>query len=686
MQRLITLPFLLICMVVSGTDYYVRNGGNDSNTGLSDTQAWAHHPWMSTWTGSVTLSAGDVVFMKRGDTWTHTTSGNYMTVGQNGSPGNYIKTTAYGTGNQPHIYHSYISASEYSVIYANAKSYLIFDDLHIEHSTGTYGAGMGFYLNGITNPCHDIIITNCEIENIPHSAVYGAFQCYNIAVGDTTATTTATTSSYSNHIHHFGYSGVGLMGCKQSTLVSNNKVYYNYIHHSTRTTAGNNAYGMFFSTALSENGEPHYCYARYNNIQYILTWEGMDCHSGTYLYYQDNYISNCGFQGIAISTATKGTRELHHIYVDGNTIEYNSGWVTGRELGAIVFWNTDYPSASNNIYIRDNTIFYTSRPASSLFNAITVNCVNGITISGNKIYNGPTVTSGKDAISVYGSYVSNVIIENNFIKQWGNAIRFSGTGMTGSIKIKENIITKPVGFCVGFNNALPSSVNMELYNNVFINESGSSVFYNPYGGGTITAKNNILGRASSGALYYWYLGSGTYNIDYNMYWNSSTASPFYIGGGARTFSVWQSTYGHDEHGYNATNPLFLNSGGSYLLDTDFLIPNGSPSKDKGVGVGISLDYFGNTIGSSPDIGVHECSPSNQAVQVTYITVTGTGGATTITTNKGTLQLSAAVLPTTATNKAVTWSIYQWNRAGIYQCRRPCNSYCKWYCYNKGNSK
>ena len=111
-----------------------------------------------------------------------------------------------------------------------------------------------------------------------------------------------------------------------------------------------------------------------------------------------------------------------------------------------------------------------------------------------------------------------------------------------------------------------------------------------------------------------------------MYWNSSTASPFYTGGSARTFAVWQSTYGHDTHGYNGTNPLFLNAGGSYLLDTDFQIPTGSTAKDHGIGVGISLDYFGNTIGSSPDIGVHEFSGTPEPD--VYPTVV-TGGTTYI---------------------------------------------------------
>jgi uncharacterized protein YjdB len=48
--------------------------------------------------------------------------------------------------------------------------------------------------------------------------------------------------------------------------------------------------------------------------------------------------------------------------------------------------------------------------------------------------------------------------------------------------------------------------------------------------------------------------------------------------------------------------------------------------------------------------------SNQQVPVTGITVAGTGGATIITTNNGTLQLTATVLPVNATNNTVTWTL------------------------------
>ena len=48
--------------------------------------------------------------------------------------------------------------------------------------------------------------------------------------------------------------------------------------------------------------------------------------------------------------------------------------------------------------------------------------------------------------------------------------------------------------------------------------------------------------------------------------------------------------------------------------------------------------------------------SNQIVPVTEIVVTGTGGSSAITTYDGTLQMTAAVSPGTATNKNVTWSV------------------------------
>lgn len=54
--------------------------------------------------------------------------------------------------------------------------------------------------------------------------------------------------------------------------------------------------------------------------------------------------------------------------------------------------------------------------------------------------------------------------------------------------------------------------------------------------------------------------------------------------------------------------------------------------------------------------------TNQLVPVTGITLTGAGGATTIITDHGTLQLNASIFPVNATNKTLTWSVI--NRTGI----------------------
>jgi len=73
--------------------------------------------------------------------------------------------------------------------------------------------------------------------------------------------------------------------------------------------------------------------------------------------------------------------------------------------------------------------------------------------------------------------------------------------------------------------------------------------------------------------------------------------------------------------------------------------------DKGIDVGLSK--FDN----EPDIGAFESlSAIAISTQITRIEVIGTGGITTITRDKGTLQLIASILPDNASDKSVTWSV------------------------------
>jgi len=91
-----------------------------------------------------------------------------------------------------------------------------------------------------------------------------------------------------------------------------------------------------------------------------------------------------------------------------------------------------------------------------------------------------------------------------------------------------------------------------------------------------------------------------------------------------------------------------NGTGEATISTDGLL---TAVKNGTVTVNATSTDGGNVVGSTV------ITISNQAViLVTGITVTSTGGATTITTKGGTLQMIATVLPENATEKNVTWSV------------------------------
>ncbi|MBN1186865.1 MAG: Ig-like domain-containing protein, partial [Bacteroidales bacterium] len=103
------------------------------------------------------------------------------------------------------------------------------------------------------------------------------------------------------------------------------------------------------------------------------------------------------------------------------------------------------------------------------------------------------------------------------------------------------------------------------------------------------------------------------------------------------------------------DPMFEKTGSMEAGKLDpkyFKLLGNSPAINKGIKNDfVTHDIFHNERDALPDIGASE-----YRIAVTGITVTGNGNAQTITTYKGTLQLSATILPVNATNKSITWSI------------------------------
>jgi Secretion system C-terminal sorting domain/Putative flagellar system-associated repeat/Right handed beta helix region/Bacterial Ig-like domain (group 2) len=672
MRKVLIILFLAINSVLSATNYYVKNSGNDYNSGKDDAHAWAHHPWMSTWTGSTKLVAGDNVFMNRGDSWSVVSvSVAFMYVGQSGNAGSPIITSWYGTsGAKPLI--QITGDTPYPVIQGIGKSFITFDHLEIKHYSSTPNVSKGQYgivfgKDGSSNVSHNWIITNCDIHNIPHTGIAGTTDSYNIIIGDITTLSCATVASYSNQIYDCGYAGTSMGGCDPVTKNSNFQVYYNYIHDiNSGGKGGENAYGISFSAASTSSGWPKKCYAKFNLVKNIVSWEGIDTHGGQYIYFQDNYIYNC-MSAIATQLLAVGTLTpiLDHCYIERNTIE-NPGNHPDLSFNFIQMQGPDGGTyRATNSYIRDNILFYTSPPSNeSNAYGIKLGPADNVTIERNTIYNGPVGTcSGAMNISGKGTPIRNIKICNNVIYKWNWGIFLGIGGVDGNITFFNNIICSN-GKPFGTYEPTPSSYSgdIAIYNNVFLSTSGSNPSYDidftktiiP-NGSSLIIKNNILGFTSPLNSGRYIISpttvTGTLIIDYNQYWNSKKSDPYDLQGVSYKWTDW-NVLGYDIHSLNNIDPLFINKSGSYSESQDFVLQSTSPAINKGIDVyEVTQDFFGNPRDATPDIGAYE-----YVVQVTGITVTGATESNTITTDKGTLQLISSVLPDNAANKKVAWSL------------------------------
>ena len=629
--------------------YYVSNSGDDANSGTSDAQAWAHHPWMFNWTGKIVLAPGDTVCMKRGDIWSVSSTPidpknskiniPFIKIEQSGSSGKYITTTAYGDTTKPKPVVAITGSANKSAVIgidgylAPSPSYIILDNLEIKHWSKYHlptnpivnyeqsGILFGGYKNNAT---HDWIITNNDIHNIPSIGIEGYTNSYNITIGDINTTTTATRTDYSNNIYDCGHAGILLTGTSYDTHESNFNIYHNYIHDIIGTALKeSNAYGIALSGMSTSNGWPKYAYIRYNYVENIPTWEGIDTHGGSYIYFQNNYVKNC-YASIATQTATGFVPSvLDHIYIDHNKLE-NPGALNQAKTQDYVFIQMNMEAKSkvspSNSYIGYNELFYSPRPTSGGGYGIKVTEANNIVIENNYFHDGSSDASG--AIQVVPG--NNVVYRRNFIKDWNMGFFIlPGQIPLGDFSIYDNIVKSDTpASAINFYfdktkmNSLILSGNTNIYNNIFLLDNGAGPVINIAGldvasGKQLNIKNNIIGfdkLNSSGQ----YLGipstiTGSLNIDNNLYWNSSSTYPFYKGTtGNLNWSKWLSTYKFDNYSIGPNvDPKFINASLSLNFANDFNLLSNSPAINAGINVGLGTDYDGNKIIKLPDIGAYE---------------------------------------------------------------------------------
>ncbi|HNY52948.1 MAG TPA: right-handed parallel beta-helix repeat-containing protein [Bacteroidales bacterium] len=96
MRKTLIILFATFSISSSATDYYVKLTGNDSNTGLSDSQAWRTITKVNAAWAAGTFAPGDNIYFNRGDTFYGT-----LIVSESGTSGNVITIGAYGSGQNP---------------------------------------------------------------------------------------------------------------------------------------------------------------------------------------------------------------------------------------------------------------------------------------------------------------------------------------------------------------------------------------------------------------------------------------------------------------------------------------------------------------------------------------------------------------------------------------------------------
>lgn len=98
MRKVLVILFLCLCSLLKATDYYVKASGSDSNTGLSDAQAWKTITKVNSEWSAGKFIPGDAIYFNKGDTFSGT-----LTVASSGSSLANITIGAYGTGLPPVI-------------------------------------------------------------------------------------------------------------------------------------------------------------------------------------------------------------------------------------------------------------------------------------------------------------------------------------------------------------------------------------------------------------------------------------------------------------------------------------------------------------------------------------------------------------------------------------------------------
>jgi hypothetical protein len=453
MKNLFIIFFLLISQLVFSTNYYVKTGGSDVASGLSDALAWGTIDKVNTVWAAGTFAPADSILFKRGDSFTGT-----ITPTESGTAGNTIVIGSYGTGASP-IINGFTTLSSWTnvgggvyskvVTCASALQMVTFDGVNTP---------MGRY------PDSD---WNTIISHSSNTALTDATHLNSATLNWTGAEVVIRVNRYAiNHLPITGHSG-GTLTYSTGTVFEPENGWGYFIQKDLRTVTiykewyYNTATSTFYMYFGAENPNDH-------TVKVAAVNNGINITGYGYITIDSLAITGFNANGIILDDAP-------HITVQGSTISFIGGnGINGTEDGAatseylLVDNNTITETNNNTIHIYSDSYLQFTDATISNNTIINIGLIRGCgyskaiqNFSGIRI--GIAGQDNSGSVVQYNSIINvgycgiffrgtNITINNNYINQFcmimddgGGIYTYSEAVYATTCSILNNIVLNGYG-------------------------------------------------------------------------------------------------------------------------------------------------------------------------------------------------------------------------------------------------
>ena len=533
MKKIIIIPLLFFTLILSATNYYVKNGGNNALSGTSDANAWETIAKVN----SSAFLPGDSILFKKGNIFC-----GYLIIPSSGNASNRIVFGAYGTGDNPILtpndtitgltWTPYGSDGIYSTtdITWNPGNILINGNTKINKLYDGYFSSPNPYYSNYTNLDFLAIPTDSIWS---YSGIYlpyfwdglDALYCYNSATGTT----------YIRFRDGSDPNDLALYVAKASTTYPAIKISSKYYITIQNLHIIGGEYGIYVvgvTSITSNNVIIEDCYIESSNVKTRIS------SSGAVI------VRNCTYTNNYLSPYSPGPWDNGTEYIHDINFHYYSFFKLAIDNSE----STDTDSAIQMTGgMSDNCSFYNNN---------IYGCVNGIVLFGHNMNCYGNTIDGTASVAIFINPCGPTYVYDNYLTDVNMAFRFGGIDRLTYLPnvthylFRNRVYNPNAGriMYLHYDNYGPSVSTAYIYHNSFIGIEGIQcsaylddhipyttgfVFINniiSIEGNYVSGVSNLVNLADVFEWYYnWYSGfcygsssTPVWMGDNNIYFSSTT--------------------------------------------------------------------------------------------------------------------------------------------------------------------